>query len=102
MMSAKEPKRQFRVSVSTEDATGQVLAAYFQVRKGRYDHVKEFSDGAAIADYDKHGYLLGIELLAPCKVKLVDEVASEEPMVMRSQVKHFMRQSGPRELVATR
>jgi hypothetical protein len=90
------------VTISTEDSTGDVLAAYFQIRKGRYDHVREFANGAAIADYDRHGYLLGMELLAPCKVQIVDEVAEKEPLEMRSRVKHFLRNSGPRELVATR
>lgn len=102
MSKAKPPKQHFEVTIETEDATGDVLAVYFQIRKGRYDHVKTFSDGAAIADYDKHGYLLGVELLAPCKVSIVDEVAEEETQFVRSSVKQFMRKSGPRELVQTR
>ena len=101
-MKKKEPKRQFRVEIETEDATGDVLAVYFQVRKGKYDHIKEFEDGAAVADYDKNGYLLGVELLAPCKVKIVDELAKEEPPAWRSNIKRFMRSTGPRELVPAR
>jgi len=90
------------VSIETEDETGDVLAVYFQIRKGRHDHTKQFENGAAIADYDKHGYLLGLELLAPCKVRVVDELAKAEPRIVRSSVKRFMRQSGPRELVMAR
>lgn len=78
------------------------MAVYFQFRKGRYDHVKEFAGGSAIADYDKNGYLLGVELIAPCKVKIVDELAAEESPALRNSVKRFMRSTGPRELVATR
>ena len=97
----KQPPIQFRISIETEDETGEVLSVYFQVRKGRHDHAKEFAGGAAIGDYDKHGYLLGVELLAPCKVKIVDEVAKSETQLMRSGIKKFMRNSGPRELVGT-
>ena len=98
-MKSSAPKPQFRVYIETEDATGEVVAVYFQVRKGYYHHVKEFADGAAIADYDKHGYFLGVELLAPCRIKIVDELAKEEPLALRSSVKRFMKNSGPRELV---
>ena len=101
-MRAKPPKTQFHVSIETEDTTGDVLAVYFQIRRGRHHHVKEFAMGAAVADYDKHGYLLGVELIAPCKVKIVDQLAVSEPLAMRSRVKEFMRRSGPRELVETR
>ena len=98
----KPPKPQFRVTVETEDATGDVLAAYFQFRKGKQDHVKEYAGGAAIADFDKNGYLLGVELLAPCKVTIVDEIAKTEPLGVRSSVKRFMRNTAPRELVPAR
>jgi hypothetical protein len=90
-----------RVSIETVDSTGEVLAAYFQIRKGRSDHVKQFANGAAIADYDKNGYLLGVEVLAPCKVKVVDQIVKDEPKAVASRVRHFMQQSGPRELVVT-
>ncbi|MBI3465449.1 MAG: hypothetical protein HY000_20695 [Planctomycetes bacterium] len=98
-MNGKPPKLHFRVTVETEDLTGDVLSVYFQIRKGRHDHAKEFADGAAIADYDKHGYLLGVELLAPCKTTIADEVAKNEPIAMRTGLKRFMKRSGPRELV---
>ena len=98
----KPPPARFQVSIETESKTGDVLAVYFQIRKGRHDHTKQFENGAAIADYDKHGYLLGVELLAPCAVRVVDELAKEEPNVVRSGVKRFMKQSGPRELVMAR
>ena len=101
-MKSQPPKARFKVTVETEDETGDVLAVYFQVRKGRHDHTKQFADGAAIADYDKHGYLLGVELLAPCAVRVVDELAKDEPRLVRSEVKRFMKRSGPRELVTAR
>lgn len=101
-MKQKEPKIRFRISVETEDHTGDVLAVYFQFREGKHDHVMEFDDGAAIADYDSHGRLLGVEILAPCNVKIVDKMAANEPVSLRTDVKRFMRKSGPRALVAAR
>lgn len=96
------PQTHFNISVETEDLTGDVLSVYFNFRKGHRDYSQEFAGGAAIADYDKHGYILGLELLAPCQVKLMDEVASTETLAVRSRIKNFVRKTGPRELVSSR
>jgi len=96
---AKPPKPYFALTIDTEVDTGDVIAVYFQVRKGKYHHVEQFAGGAAIADYDKHGYLLGMELLAPCRVTIADQFAKNEPMAVRTEIKRFMKRSGPRELV---
>ena len=89
----------FNVTIETQDSTGEVLAVYFQIRKGKSAQLREFSDGAACADYNKRGELLGIELLAPCKVSIVDQIASEESVSLRRQAKRFMKSSGPRQMV---
>lgn len=96
---SKAPPFKFAVSIETEDATGDALSVYFYIRKGKQHHVKEFAKGAAIADYDKNGYLLGVELLAPCRVKIVDEVAKTESVTNRAGIKRFIKQNGPRMLV---
>ena len=102
MMKPPPPPMKFAISIETEDATGAVMSVYFQVRKGKHHHAKEFARGAAIADYDNHGFLLGVELLAPCRVTIVDELAKSEPWQARSGIKRFMRNAGPRELVPAR
>ena len=79
-----------------------MLSVYFSIRKGKHGYSKEFKGGAAIADYDIHGCILGIELLAPCNVTIIDEVAKSEPMATRNRIKRFVRRSGPRELVTMR
>ena len=91
---------EFGVSINTDDATGDVLAVYFQVRNGKVHETREFANGAAFADYNKQGELLGIELLSTCKVSIVDQLAANEPVELRRKTKHFMRQAGPRQMVA--
>lgn len=90
----------FSVSVETDDATGAILSVYLQVRKGKSREVREFADGAAIADYNRNGELLGVELLAPCSITVVDQLAANEPARIRQQAKRWIRQVAPRAMVA--
>ena len=91
---------EFGVSITTDEQSGEVISAYFQVRRGKVHETREFADGAAFADYDAHGHLLGIELLSPCKVSIVDQLALNEPATLRQRTKTFMRRAGPRQMVA--
>jgi hypothetical protein len=90
----------FGIMVTVDDTTGDPLSVFFRIRKGRVHETREFADGAAFADYDKNGQLLGIELLAPCRVTIVDQLAANEPAEMRKRTKRFMRENGPRFFVA--
>lgn len=90
----------FNMLVTVDDATGGVVCVYFQVRKGKVHETREFADGAAFADYDKSGYLLGIELLSPCRVSIVDQLAANEAVEVRAKAKRFMRDTGPRSMIA--
>ena len=83
----------FRVSVETQNETGQVIAVYFQVRKGKTKKTKEYADGNVFADYDKHGQLLGIEMLAPCQAAVLDRIAKQAP------AKRFVRDAVPRGML---
>jgi len=85
----------FRVSVETHDQTGEVIAVYFQVRKGKLQKTKEYADGNIFADYDKHGKLLGIEVLAPCQVAVLDNIAKQE------SAKRFVRNALPGGMLVT-
>lgn len=93
-------KFQFAVQITVDEATGQPISVYFQVRRGKVHETREFADGAAFADYDRTGALLGIELLSPCKVEIVDQLAANEPVDLRRETKRFMRNSGPRYMIA--
>src|SRR5437879_13887987 len=90
----------FAVEVSVDKATGQPVSVYFQIRRGRVHETREFADGLAFADYDRSGSLLGIELLGPCRASIVDQLAANESVSLRSQAKNFMRRSGPRSMIA--
>jgi uncharacterized protein YuzE len=83
----------FRVSIEIENDTGRVLAVYLQVREGRSATVKEYADGKVLADYDRHGTLLGIEILSPCDARVLDKIA------VQAQVKRFVRNNVPRDML---
>lgn len=90
----------FDISITTDNTTGAVLSAYFQIRKGKVHTTREFANGNALADYNRDGELLGVELIGPCKVTIVDQLAANEPAEFRKMAKTFIKQAGPRELVA--
>ena len=85
----------YEVTVQVNGNTGAVLAAYFRVRRGNSAETKEFAGGKLVVDYDKKGQLLGIEVLAPCKRSDITKILTDEP-----EVKKFVRQSAPRELIS--
>ena len=89
-------KFDFRVSVETRNQTGEVLAVYFQVRKGKTKLTKEHAGGNVFADYDKRGKLLGIEMLAPCRASVLDNIARQAP------AKRFVRSAIPQGMLAAR
>lgn len=86
----------YSVTVDTESATGEIRAVYLQIRSGKSARVKEFQGGDVLADYDKDGNLLGIEVLAPCRISLLEKILGDEP-----QTKRFVKRSIPRKLVST-
>jgi hypothetical protein len=91
----KTNKFAFHVTIETHNQTGKVIAVYFQVRKGKIEVTKEYADGKAFADYDKHDQLLGIELLAPCRAAILDSIAKQGP------TRRFVRDSVPRGMLVT-
>jgi uncharacterized protein YuzE len=88
-------KPQFRLEVSYNETTGEPVAAYFRVREGKVEETKEISAGVVFADYGADGYLLGIELLAPCRAEVLDRLSEREP----EPVRHFLREGARRPFV---
>jgi hypothetical protein len=86
----------FKAEVSVNDQTGNVVAVYLRVREGEVARTKEVEDGVAYADYDASGELLGVELLGPCDVVVLDSIAEGQP----EAVKRFIKGSAPRALVS--
>ncbi len=89
----------FGVEVTTKEETGEIVSAYFQVRGTKVFETREFAEGSVFADYDQNGYLVGIEILSPCAVTIVDRLAKHESIDVRQRTKQFMKQAGPRGLV---
>ena len=85
----------FTLEASFDDKTGQPVAAYLRVRAGEVAKTEEVQEGYAYADYDADGLLLGIELLGPCTVEVLDSITEDEP----EPVRRFLRGGAPRELV---
>lgn len=89
----------FRVNVEVAESTGEVMAVYFQIREGKSAKVKEFAEGTVLADYNKRGELLGVEMLAPCEVELLDAIAEGEPKTLRRKTRDFFRRAAPRAML---
>ena len=86
-----------RADIEVDEQTGKVVAVYFYIRPGKAAETREYADSRALADYDRQGNLLGIELLGPCEVAILDKISRKEP----APVKHFLRGSIPREMALT-
>ena len=93
-MAMRPDKFHFRVSVETRNETGEVLAVYFQVRKGKTKVTKERAGGNVFADYDKHGTLIGFEVLGPCRASVLDNIAGQ------ASAKRFVRSAIPQGMLA--
>jgi uncharacterized protein YuzE len=85
----------FRLEVSYHDTTGDPVAAYLRIREGKVVETREVSEGIAFADYGPDGFLVGIELLAPCPLAVLDRVAANEP----ESVRNFLRAGVRKEMV---
>jgi hypothetical protein len=91
----KMAKQAFRLEASVDEKTGGLVAVYMRVREGDVAETREVQEGVANADYDSQGLLLGVELLGPCQVEVLDRVSAGEP----EPVRRFLRGGAPRELV---
>ena len=85
-------KPSFAISICTNEKTGDIMAVYFQVGKGKAAEVKEFCGGAAFANYTRKGELLGVELLAPCRLSVLNRFTAD------NSVKRFIRRAIPRQM----
>jgi hypothetical protein len=85
----------FRLEVSYHETTGEPVAAYLRIREGQVAETKEVSEGVAFADYAADGVLLGVELLSPCRVEILDRLSEKEPEAVR----RFLRGGVRKEMI---
>jgi uncharacterized protein YuzE len=86
----KPDKFHLQYSVETDEGTGDVIAVYFKVRKGKAAATKEVLGGKVFADYNSKGELLGVEMLGPCEVKVLDQI-TEVPRERQFILSHTPR-----------
>ena len=79
------------MDIDLDDRTGFPRAVYMHVREGLVHTTKEVEPGQAFADYDTEGLLIGIEMIAPCEVKVLDRITIKETSI----VKAFIRNTTP-------
>jgi Protein of unknown function (DUF2283) len=84
------------LELSVDEQTGSIRAAYLRVRQGEVAETREVAEGLAYADYSAGGVLLGVELLGPCKVEILDRLAAQEP----EPVRRFLHGSPPWGLIS--
>jgi Protein of unknown function (DUF2283) len=70
----KMKNTEFRLEISFNETAGGPVPAYLRVREGSVAESTEISPGVAFADYDADGFLLGVELLAPCRLEVLDRI----------------------------
>jgi uncharacterized protein YuzE len=85
----------FEISVSARD-DGTIEAAYFHFLSGEVAETREVEEDVAFADYDADGNLLGIEIIAPVRIKAIEKLVKGD---RRRGFKKFAQGSLPHELV---
>lgn len=81
------------MSVEVETSTGRICAVYFRLRKGKSARMQEFDRGNVFVDYNRQGELLGIEMLAPSRISVLDKITMSDP-----ESRRFVQRSVPREM----
>lgn len=89
-------RNDFSVSVTVDDKTGELLCVYFGIRQGNVKKTIELADGRVMADYNSKGKLIGIEMIAPCTEKVLDQIDIEDP------VRAFVKNAVPRQFIKGR
>lgn len=90
----------YRIFIETDPASGTIQAVYLQVRTGKAVDVLEFGDGDALANYNRAGELLGIEILAPCGFQIFESIIKTEEPKQRKHTRKFVRGAVPQQMVA--
>ncbi len=85
----------FRLEISYDETSGNPVAAYVRIREGKVSRTTELSAGVAFADYAADGLLLGVELLAPCGVEVLEGISEAET----EPVRQFLRRGIRKEMI---
>jgi len=87
----------FEISISGRD-DGTLEALYIRCADGKVHHTEEIKEDIVMADYDANNNLLGIEILAPVKLRVLADLIDE---AHRNPFKKFVRKSAPKKFLVT-
>ena len=85
----------FEISISARD-DGTVEAVYIYFSHNPVMSTKQIKGDVLLADFDRDGAMVGLEILAP--VKFSELVGLVEPS-LRMPFENFVRRAAPRDLV---
>lgn len=85
----------FEISISGRN-DGTVESLYITVGAGKITKTKTIVEDIVLADYDAHGRLIGIEILAPVKISQITPLVEEK---RRKPFRSFVKAQAPEELV---
>lgn len=86
----------FEISVSARD-DGTLEAAYIRFKNTKVYKTQELIEDTLVADYDRSGDLVGVEILAPVKIR---DVTRQVEANERPALKRFVESAMPEELLA--
>ena len=71
---------------------GGIQAVYITVRNNKVAKTKEIVEDTLLADYDRRGRLVGIEILGPVKIRRITPLVEQ---TQRRRFARFVRQGAP-------
>ena len=81
----------FEILVSSSK-DGSIQAVYITVRNNKVAKTKEIVEDTLLADYDRRGKLVGIEVLGPVKIRRITPLVEQ---AQRRRFARFVRQGAP-------
>jgi len=85
----------FEISISGR-RDGTLVAVYLQVSNKPVAATREIEEDVLLADHDRNGRLVGIEILAPVSLARLQRLVTPSK---RRPLRRFLRQSAPPTLV---
>lgn len=68
-------KMQPTVTVEYDLLDNGIVAGYMRLRAGKVARTVEISPGLVLVDLNSRGVLLGVEILGPCQVTVMERIA---------------------------
>ncbi|HEU4365085.1 MAG TPA: DUF2283 domain-containing protein [Candidatus Krumholzibacteria bacterium] len=86
----------YEVSISGRN-DGTIVGVYVRLYERKVARSREIIAGQLVADYDRGGEIVGLEILAPVRIRSLTRLVSQPA---RRPFKRFIEDSIPRDFVA--